>query len=219
MLRNLVVQITDAQQFDAALHQQVCQFATGARLLGPKDVAYTIFPHGLYRKRRTAQRLYVAYNRSGGLYERTQSRVSYSWGTYFRRMTWYETKEEVVNQLDHTIQAIRRDNGVGRVFRGAFCIVIQVPGRETKRRRGGPCLNYIAVQRAGGNQGELGLLGVYRSHDFLERAYGNYWGLCNLLGFLAKETDSRPGPLTCVSSVAYVPRSKRELSTFLGTLP
>ena len=80
-------------------------------------------------------------------------------------------------------------------------------------------MNYIAVQRAEGNNAELGLLAVYRSHDFLERAYGNYWGLCNLLNFMAKETKSLPGPLTCVSSAAYVPGQKRSLEQFLGTLP
>ncbi len=215
-IRNLVVQITNPRQFDREFHERFCEFAASVPVLAPKDVAYTVFPHELYRKRRTSQRLYAAYNRSGGLYDRTLSRVPNSWGTYFRRMTCYETPERVVNQLDQTIRAIRDDD---RVFKGAFCIVIQVPGGETKRRRGGPCLNYIAVQRAGGSRAELGLLAVYRSHDFLVRAYGNYWGLCNLLCFLARETRSQPGPLTCVSSVAYVPGKKRKLSAFLGTLP
>jgi hypothetical protein len=215
-LRNLVVQISDPRQLEPVLHEQVCQFAASAKVLGPKAVAYTIFPHNLYRKQGTAKNLFTAYNRPDGFFDHVQSMVPHQWGTYFRRMTNYKTTGDPVNQLDEIITAIRSD---ARVFKGAFCIVIQVPGGETKRRRGGPCLNYIAVQRAEGKSAELGLLAVYRSHDFLERAYGNYWGLCNLLNFMAKETKSQPGPLTCVSSVAYVPGQKRKLEKFLGTLP
>ena len=215
-MRNLVVQISDPRQLEPGLHDHVCRFAASAKVLGPKAVAYTIFPHNLYRTQRTATNLFKAYNRPGGLFDHVQSKVPHQWGTYFRRMTNYETAGGTVNQLDEIITAIQTDP---RVFKGAFCIVIQVPGGETKRRRGGPCLNYIAVQRAEGKNAELGLLAVYRSHDFLERAYGNYWGLCNLLNFMAKETKSKPGPLTCISSVAYVPGQKRKLEQFLATLP
>ena len=59
------------------------------------------------------------------------------------------------------------------------------------------------------------MLAVYRNHDFLERAYGNYWGLCNLTGFLAPEVDATPGPITCVSSHAYVSEKKTALKAFV----
>ncbi|MCJ7504472.1 MAG: hypothetical protein MUP80_15640, partial [Acidobacteriia bacterium] len=98
--------------------------------------------------------------------------------------------------------------------KAAYTVLIQKPGGETVRPLGGPCLNYIAVQTEQGQAGRpltLALLAVYRNHDFLERAYGNYWGLCNLLMFLAKEVGGLPGPLTCVSSHAYVAGKKREL--------
>lgn len=215
-MRNLVVQISDPGQLEPGLHAQVSQFATSAKVLGPKAVAYTIFPHNLYQKQGTAKKLFAAYNRPGGFFDHVQAMVPHQWGTYFRRMTNYETADGTVNQLEEILTAIQSDP---RVFKGAFCMVIQVPGGETKRRRGGPCLNYVAVQRAEGKKAELGLLAIYRSHDFLERAYGNYWGLCNLLNFMAKETKSKPGPLTCISSVAYVPGQKQKLEKFLGTLP
>ncbi len=51
---------------------------------------------------------------------------------------------------------------------------------------------------------QLSLLCVYRNHDFLERAYGNYWGLCYLLNLIACETNMEPGTLTCISSHAYI---------------
>jgi len=53
------------------------------------------------------------------------------------------------------------------------------------------------------------------NHDFLERAYGNYWGLCNLLAFLAREVGGEPGPLTCMSSHAYVSGRKTALKALV----
>ena len=89
-------------------------------------------------------------------------------------MTYYETKHGYVNQLDNIINAI---NNRSKKHKAAYTIYIQKPGCETIRPRGGPCLNYIAVQIEKKETSEIGLLCVYRSHDFLERAYGNYWGL------------------------------------------
>lgn len=207
-IRNLVVQVKDPSALDVAFHKKVEAFAKAQDLLGPKHVAYTLFPQGLYRHSGKPDTLFEAYNKAGGLFEKLQRRKP-GWGTYFRRMTNYGgAKGEVINQLGNIITAIRkRDN----LSRAAYTIVIQKPGGETVRPLGAPCLNYIAVQAEHGEAGQpftLGLLAVYRNHDFLERAYGNYWGLCNLLLFLAKEVGGTPGPLTCVSSHAYVEAKK-----------
>jgi len=121
----------------------------------------------------------------------------------------------VVNQLENIIEAVRTRS---KVCRAAYTIMIASPGGETIQPRGGPCLNYIAVQLEPRPRLVLSLLAVYRNHDFLERAYGNYWGLCNLLRFLASEVEATPGPLTCVSSHAYVSGSKTALRALIGTL-
>jgi len=64
----------------------------------------------------------------------------------------------------------------------------------------------------------ISLLAVYRNHDIVERAYGNYLGLGQLLAFLCTETGSSAGQLTCLSSHAYINRSVRALRTLLDTL-
>jgi len=206
-LRNLVVHIKNPGVLDQSFHIRLEAFAKAQRILGPKHVAYTIFPYRLYARKGAAGMLFQAYNRHDGLYERLHRRKP-GWGTYFRRMTLYEGRDGPINQLDRIIDAIRNRTNLSRA---AYAILIQHPGGETVRPRGGPCLNYIAVQAESGPPLSLGLLAVYRNHDFLERAYGNYWGLCNLLLFLAKETGGTPGPLTCVSSHAYVAGSKTAL--------
>ena len=210
-LRNLVVQIRNPAQIDKALNDRVGDFARAQDLLAPRHVAYTIFPHRLYGGGRNADAVFASYNRKDGLYERLHRRKK-DWGTYFRRMTHYEGKKgNVVNQLGNIIAALRDR---GNVSKAAYTIVIQHPGGETIRPLGGPCLNYLAVQ-AESDPFTVGLMAVYRNHDFLERAYGNYWGLCNLVAFIANEVRAAPGPLTCVSSHAYVDGNKTALRAFV----
>jgi len=216
-VRNLIVQIKDPNVLDNCFHDRISVFAQSEGLLGPKHVAYTIFPHRLYRNKGNAAALFNAYNRSEGLYDKLHRRRR-GWGTYFRRMTNYEGTDGAVNQLDNIIAAIKNRE---RHSKAAYSVVIQNPGGETVRPRGGPCLNYVAVQIEPGQSAQtmtLGLLAVYRNHDFLERAYGNYWGLCNLLDFLANEVGAIPGPLTCVSSHAYVGGHKTAIKALIEGL-
>lgn len=212
-LNNVVVHIRDVTAMDKGFHDTMESFAKAQAVLGPKHVAYTIFPHRLHRGKDAAG-LFTTYNKPRGFFDRVKT----SWGTYFRRMTNYEGANGTVNQLGNIISAIRdREN----LSRAGYTVVIQHPGGETVRPLGCPCLNYLAVQAepAQGNQPMiLGLLAVYRNHDFLERAYGNYWGLCNLIRFLAGEVEGRPGPLTCVSSHAYVSGKKKALKAFVEGL-
>lgn len=216
-VRNLVVQIRSPASLDDELHDRVSIFARSQGLLSPKHVAYTIFPHRLYDEKGNGADLFNAYNRHDGLYERLHRRRR-GWGTYFRRMTHYKGPNGVVNQLANIIGAMRQRENISRA---AYTLVIQKPGGETVKPLGGPCLNYVAVQADPSESGQpvaLGMLAVYRNHDFLERAYGNYWGLCNLLAFLAKEVGGIQGPLTCVSSHAYVDRQKTALKSLVEGL-
>lgn len=213
-VRNLVAHIKTPAHLDDSLHAKVSLFAETEKLLGPRHVAYTIFPHDFCRHKATAEDIFRSYNRPRGLFERLR-RSPAEWGTYFRRMTHYESRKGTVNQLANIINALKDRKATSKA---AYTIVIQQPGWETVRLLGGPCLNYVAVQLEAGSSRTLGLLAVYRNHDFLKRAYGNYWGLCNLLCFMAKEIGATPGPLTCVSSRAYVDAKKAALSAFVEGL-
>ena len=208
----MVAFIRDVSQFDKLMHERYREFCFQLELLHPYDVSSMIFPHSLYRRYNTASDLFNFYNRQGGLFDRIRHKLS--WGNYFRRMTHYDNNGEPVNQLGNIINSI---NCADKLFKAANTILIQFVGNETIRKRGGPCLNYIAVQLNWNQAGRkcINLLCVYRNHDFLEKAYGNYWGLCNLLKFLARETDSLDGSICCISSHAYVDRNRRKLRAFL----
>jgi hypothetical protein len=97
--RNLVVHVNDPAAFDDHFHEAFSKFCSLNSVLRPKDVAYTIFPHKLYETRRNAQRLFHSYNRKGGLYDRLRRRPRRGWGTYFHRMTNYESAGATQNQL------------------------------------------------------------------------------------------------------------------------
>ena len=207
---NLVVHVHDTQIFDKRIHDIVALFALNNNLRSPEQVASTIFPWKQYASSDSAEELYARYAR---IYERSKKARRGTWGTYFNRMTDYQASGNQVNQLQSIIDAIRSRD---KVHGSAYTIVIQHPGSETIRPLGGPCLNYLALQIV--DRTQLGMLGVYRNHEFLERAYGNYWGLCRLIKFLAKEIGLSPGPLTCISSHAYVKDQKRNLVSLLEEL-
>ena len=215
-LRNLMVHIKNPILYDEERNALQNRFASDCGILAPKQVAYTIFPHNLYKNlaNKDADKLFDLYNRKRGLYDKLHYLKPNGWGTYFRRMTHYEEADgSIVNQLKNVIDSAKEND----TYKAAHTIIIQKPA--ARYLRGGPCLNYIALQcdKIDGIP-SLGLLAVYRNHDFLERAYGNYLGLCNLQQFVAKQVGRECGPLTCISSRAYVDDKKCNLKDFLASL-
>lgn len=204
---NLIVYIEDAKIFDYALHSEISNFMLQNHLLKPKTVAYTIFPYVLYKSKIDRILLYKRYQR---YFSNVRKKIT--WGTYFERMINYRSVKGVVNQLENVITAINRRNKLNST---SFTIVIEYPGSETIKHRGGPCLNYIAIQ-IDLSARRINMCATYRNHDFLARAYGNYLGLCKLLQFISNETGFNCGSLTCYSSHAYVPNRKKALMQLIG---
>ncbi|MFC1730086.1 hypothetical protein ACFL6I_07085 [candidate division KSB1 bacterium] len=211
---NLIVQIEDVKKLDFEIHNKITKFARKINILSPKHVAYTVFPHNLYKRNNSSDKLFHAYNRRAGFYDRIKKHPRITWGTYFRRMTHYKQDDgEYVNQLDKVISALKNWE---KSHKAAYTIVIPKPGTDTARPRGGPCLNYIVPQLVLiNNSPSISLLCIYRNHDFLERAYGNYWALCNLTRFIADESDLNVGYLTCISSHAYIDKQKAQLKKLI----
>lgn len=207
-LWDIIVEIENPLLINLDYNEYVTQFAKEHNLIKPRDVAYTIFPYGIYELNRDSEKFYYNYWR---FFKYTRKKEHKGWGTYFERMIRYPGGE--VDQLGNIIKAI---NNRSRNSKAAYIIVIPKPGSENIRPLGSPCLNYLAIRTEQSSNGRvINLLVVYRNHDFLERAYGNYLGLCKLLEYIANETSSSIGKVTCVSSHAYVDKYKIDLKSFI----
>jgi thymidylate synthase len=207
---NLVVQINQPESFDMEIDNMLKDFAKEYDLILPDHVAHTIFPQRFYSNKRTKSRFYEVYYK---FYDWSRKQKHSGWGTYFDRMIRYESpNHEEIDQLGGIISNI---NSRQTNYGASYVMVIPHPYKDLNRIMGAPCLNYITVQVEHienlKNQKLINLMAVYRNHDFTERAYGNYLGLCNLIKYIAIETKSDVGALTCVSSRADVPKHKKEL--------
>lgn len=212
-LWDIVVKINAPLLLDEAKHQTITAFAKRNNLILPDQVAYTIFPIKLFKRGRSFEEICKGYWK---YFNMTRHMAHSGWGTYFERMIRYPTADGTKNQLGKIIASI---NTSTKIQRAAYTMVIPKPGWENVRMMGAPCLNYVAIREEPSPRGRtINLLAVYRNHDFLERAYGNYYGLCKLLEYIAFATNSQVGSLTCISSHAFVEKKRTNLSSLIAQL-
>jgi hypothetical protein len=222
---NLTVAIDDAAAEFPAVRAEVDAFIDQRRhtkkgLQRISTVANTIFPQSLYVERLgidAEAHLYEMERRSRPVTRRRNSR-----GNYFERMVaWPGPSGQMFNQLDQAITRLRRLREQGKQ-RGnqfevglttpsdeAMAMPIAVPGRD-RQTIGFPCLSHVSLSL---QKGVVHMSALYRNHEFIERAYGNYVGLGRLLWFVAHQSGWPMGELTCVSaSVTLGGFSKRSLN-------
>ncbi len=203
---NMMVCIENPTQTEPAIQQAFEQMLSKHGLLNLKQVVYTIFPWSLYKNfGKNPDKLFEIYNRKDGVYDRLRKYPRFGWGSYFRRMTYYPSENNqgnpvTVNQLNDIITMLRNRQ---KTLKARYTILIQIPGRDMRRVIGGPCLDHIALQLTRSPK-QLNLLAIYRNHDFVQRAYGNYLALGYLMQFLCEQTGYTLGTLNCLSSHADI---------------
>ncbi|UOR14675.1 hypothetical protein [Qipengyuania aquimaris] len=82
---------------------------------------------------------------------------------------------------------------------------------ETFRTRGGPCLQYVQFRAHG--QSQLDIIGLYRAHDYGNKALGNLIGLDRLGRFVARHTGRQLNQTSVVSLHPFAD-SKARLRNF-----
>lgn len=206
---NVVVQIDHPELFNKDHNKLLDNFTNKNNLISPKHVAHTIFPQTFFTNGISKERLYTKYWR---FFNRPREKPRPGWGTYFARMIKYPSSNSDIDQLGSIIANI---NDRPKNYGASYTIIIPCPHKDINKIMGAPCLNYITIQTESvpspKNTKIINMLAVYRNHDFTKRAYGNYFGLCNLLKYIASETNSQIGTLTCISSHASVPEHKAAL--------
>ena len=162
------------------------------------DVANTIFPKYSALHSGDLSRFFDHYLKA---YSRGQRKYPQAWGTYFLRLVAFGSGKE--NQLKKIIDA--QANWRSRP-RAAFVVHLSSAELDSPRPLGAPCWQYAQFIR--NDDDVLSLSAVYRSHDYFQKALGNFVGLTRLLRFVCEHTGMKPGTLTCLSTYASLQAEK-----------
>lgn len=161
-------------------------------------VANTIFPESLWNSQNDRSDLYKRYFK---IWPRIRRCRKNKYGVYFHRLIDYALKidgdraPDRCNQLDQIIQMYTVRKGVRRTVLQAS---VFDPSRDHARRPylHFPCLQHVTFTPFDSDR-SMAVNGFYAMQYLLERAYGNYLGLCRLGRFMAHELGLNLRRLTC----------------------
>jgi hypothetical protein len=173
-------------------------------------VAGTIFPASFYLQE-GATGVYETY-------PELHPKVKSLWGNYAMRMLRKSKmpkpgeKEAQMNPLKVLVEKMKtqlehaRMRGVYEISAVEIDDLLEMPiydaALDCKRTRCHPCLSHLSFKLLADDR--VMLTALYRYHYYIEKALGNLIGLSQLLCFVAKETELRPGPLVCHSTLARI---------------
>jgi thymidylate synthase len=98
--------------------------------------------------------------------------------------------------------------------RAAFVVHLSSTELDNPRPLGAPCWQYAQFIR--NSDSELSLSALYRSHDYFQKALGNFIGLTRLLKFVCYHSGMQPGTLTCFSTYASLQSQQAKTRQLLG---
>jgi thymidylate synthase len=126
-----------------------------------------------------------------------------SGGTYFGRLVAYPDRETggTIDQLTTTVEKLRKGKKTGPFYRSIYEFNIYSAGHDRNKRRGFPCLAHVGLHLDG--EDRLHATALYRSHDVVEKGYGNYLGLGGLLAYVARASDLNFGELEVIAGGSF----------------
>lgn len=207
-LSNLCVAIAEPTVDNAAVRTELREFRAQRIASGRKapydvdTVARTIFPKEFYRTTASDPEQHL-YELAEMTREVVRSDPKNSRGTYFERLVAYPAARddhEPTNQLAAVLKWLRRAAKAGDQYGNKYELALFHPVRDTNLQ-GFPCLSSVSLTLS---RGTLSATALYRSQYFIDRAYGNFLGLGNLLTFLSAESGFESGELLCVASHARI---------------
>jgi hypothetical protein len=209
-----VVRIADPVAEQDETWDRLDQWLAGHELYSIETVANTIFPAHLATTSRDHAHLVDRYRR---MYPTLRKRLPANRaGTYFGRLVAYPSRTGEFDQLGAVIQRIRRERSSGQAKQARYEAALQHPDDLTEdaaataiympgsdnSSMGFPCLSHCSFQLD--RDDHVHLLGHYRSQYMVQRAYGNYVGLGQLLAYVAEQSGLRTGQLTVVAGLAQI---------------
>jgi len=212
----LVVSITgfdNAGTFheDPTIRTAVDEVLTRESMQSVETVAGTIFPWSMWNREEPRTQLFARYSKIAPRLRRAVQKNRR--GMYFERMiTGGPPGHE--NQLDFALGAFGSRDGVRR---SVLQIAVFNPNRDhsTAAQLGFPCLQHVTFAPTDGG---LCVNAFYACQYMVERAYGNYVGLCRLGQFAAQELGEKLVRMTCFTGIAECDVTKNKLSSLLATV-
>ena len=127
-------------------------------------------------------------------------------GTYFGRIVAYPRADgSTGNQLVETVKKLGAAHA-GKRWTSTYEVNIYSEQKDTNITRSFPCMSHLAFHLDGDR---LDCLATYRSHDVIDKAYGNYLGLAQLQEYLALRSGFTPGELAILAGRAFITTAKR----------
>lgn len=179
-------------------------------LQGVNTVASTIFPWSMWNRSASRSQLFERYIKVLPRLRRISAKNRR--GIYFERMiTGGPVGME--NQLEFALATYRERSSVRR---SVLQLGIFQPTRDHSRaaQLGFPCLQHVTFAPIDGG---LNINAFYATQYMVERAYGNYVGLCRLGQFVAHELDMPLVRMTCVTGVAECEAKKQDVELILAS--
>lgn len=210
----LIVSVTGFDQSSAFYEKPALRNALDTVLLAEgmqrvQTVANTIFPASMWNPSAPRSDLFARYMKITARLRRASPKNKR--GIYFERMiTGGPSGRE--NQLDFALTTYRARTGVRR---SVLQVGVFHPGLDhsAAAQLGFPCLQHVTF--APTDRG-LSVNALYASQYVVERAYGNYVGLCWLGRFVAHELGIPLIRMTCFTGIAECELGKGRLATLIA---
>jgi thymidylate synthase len=172
------------------------------------DVADTIFPISLWNPN-AKDAGEVLYKRFERIWPRLRKRSRLNAkGMYFQRMVAYDDRKGgTVNQLQHVIETYKKGNHRRSALQAS--IFDPIEDHSDARISGFPCLQQIAFTPMANG---LTVTGQYVLQYAVDRAYGNYLGLCRLGHYMSTEMGVPLKRVICISNNVKLGRNKAKLN-------
>ena len=171
-------------------------------------VANTIFPKEMWNSEAGREELFYRYLRIFPRLRSLNNRNKY--GLYFQRLIAFGCDNEGkcgVNQLEHILSTWNRGNHRRTALQASLFDPLK--DHTHQRQRGFPCLQQVSFARSG--KDGLSVTGFYATQFVVDKAYGNYLGLCQLGRFMAHEMRLKLDRITCIATPAKRDRPKSQL--------
>jgi hypothetical protein len=183
-------------------------FMSHAHLQSIETVANTIFPLSLWNSNKPAAELYDRYKRI--LPHLKKGSRKNRRGLYFERMiTGGPPGEE--NQLEFGLSHYTARAGTRRSMLQVGIFQPKID-HSNAAYLGFPCLQQVSFAPTADGVSVCAFCAV---QYMVERAYGNYMGLCRLGRFVAHRLELPLASVTCIAGIAQLDRDKRSLRNLL----